>query len=302
MSDARTVASRRATSRTTSSSARHLLGELPDLLGPGVRRVAGRPPAGAGDDGRRRPRGPARARLRGAHRRDAGRRGGQDRAGRRVLWEVLGQAGFTRTRRGRRPSAGERPPTWPASSRRPGCAASGSCTCRRRCSRMVDAAVGGKTGINTAEGKNLVGAFHPPAGVLCDLATLDDAAAARLRRRAGRGGQVRVHRRPARSSTWSRPNAGCGGPGAARRRRSLRELVERSVAGQGRGRRRRPDARQACARSSTTATPSATRSSRSSATTGATARRSSVGMVYVAELARSPGGLDDDVADRHRRS
>ncbi|NHC14017.1 3-dehydroquinate synthase [Motilibacter deserti] len=38
---------------------------------------------------------------------------------------------------------------------------------------MVDAAVGGKTGINTAEGKNLVGAFHPPAGVLCDMATLE---------------------------------------------------------------------------------------------------------------------------------
>ena len=37
---------------------------------------------------------------------------------------------------------------------------------------MVDAAVGGKTGINTAEGKNLVGAFHPPGGVLCDLDTL----------------------------------------------------------------------------------------------------------------------------------
>ncbi|HSI92404.1 MAG TPA: 3-dehydroquinate synthase [Jiangellaceae bacterium] len=37
---------------------------------------------------------------------------------------------------------------------------------------MVDAAVGGKTGINTAEGKNLVGAFHPPAGVLCDLTAL----------------------------------------------------------------------------------------------------------------------------------
>jgi 3-dehydroquinate synthase len=34
---------------------------------------------------------------------------------------------------------------------------------------MVDAAVGGKTGINTAEGKNLVGAFHPPAAVVCDL-------------------------------------------------------------------------------------------------------------------------------------
>ncbi|MFD7893019.1 3-dehydroquinate synthase [Streptomyces albidoflavus] len=38
---------------------------------------------------------------------------------------------------------------------------------------MVDAAVGGKTGINIAEGKNLVGAFHPPAGVLCDLAALE---------------------------------------------------------------------------------------------------------------------------------
>jgi 3-dehydroquinate synthase len=34
---------------------------------------------------------------------------------------------------------------------------------------MVDAAVGGKTGINTPEGKNLVGSFHPPAGVLADL-------------------------------------------------------------------------------------------------------------------------------------
>ncbi|GAA2142123.1 3-dehydroquinate synthase [Kitasatospora kazusensis] len=38
---------------------------------------------------------------------------------------------------------------------------------------MVDAAVGGKTGINIAEGKNMVGAFHPPVGVLADLATLD---------------------------------------------------------------------------------------------------------------------------------
>jgi 3-dehydroquinate synthase len=34
---------------------------------------------------------------------------------------------------------------------------------------MVDAAVGGKTGINTAEGKNLVGSFHPPRAVICDL-------------------------------------------------------------------------------------------------------------------------------------
>lgn len=37
---------------------------------------------------------------------------------------------------------------------------------------MVDAAVGGKTGVNTGAGKNLVGAFHEPAGVVCDLALL----------------------------------------------------------------------------------------------------------------------------------
>jgi 3-dehydroquinate synthase len=37
---------------------------------------------------------------------------------------------------------------------------------------MVDAAVGGKTGINTQQGKNLVGAFHEPAAVLCDLGVL----------------------------------------------------------------------------------------------------------------------------------
>jgi 3-dehydroquinate synthase len=38
---------------------------------------------------------------------------------------------------------------------------------------MVDAAVGGKTGINTEAGKNLVGAFHQPLAVLVDLATLE---------------------------------------------------------------------------------------------------------------------------------
>ena len=50
---------------------------------------------------------------------------------------------------------------------------------------MVDAAVGGKTGIDTAAGKNLVGAFHPPAGVVCDLATLDTLPLPELRAGAG---------------------------------------------------------------------------------------------------------------------
>ena len=38
---------------------------------------------------------------------------------------------------------------------------------------MVDAAVGGKTGINTDAGKNLVGAFHNPIAVWCDLEVLE---------------------------------------------------------------------------------------------------------------------------------
>jgi len=37
---------------------------------------------------------------------------------------------------------------------------------------MVDAAVGGKTGINTSAGKNLVGAFHEPSAVFIDLQRL----------------------------------------------------------------------------------------------------------------------------------
>ena len=90
---------------------------------------------------------------------------------------------------------------------------------------MVDAAVGGKTGINTARGKNLVGAFHPPAGVLCDLDALRTLPVGRLPGRAGRGRQVRLHRRP------GDPRADRG---ATPRRRSARAIpssgtVERSV-------------------------------------------------------------------------
>jgi 5-deoxy-5-amino-3-dehydroquinate synthase len=37
---------------------------------------------------------------------------------------------------------------------------------------QVDAAVGGKTGVNLPEGKNLIGAFHQPAAVIADVHTL----------------------------------------------------------------------------------------------------------------------------------
>ena len=87
------------------------------------------------------------------------------------VWSVLGQSGFTRTDAivgvgggATTDLAGFAAATWLRGVR--------VVHVPTTLLGMVDAAVGGKTGINTAEGKNLVGAFHPPAGVLCDLAAL----------------------------------------------------------------------------------------------------------------------------------
>jgi 3-dehydroquinate synthase len=46
---------------------------------------------------------------------------------------------------------------------------------------MVDASIGGKTGVDTPQGKNLVGAFHQPAAVLVDPSTLATLPAAHVR-------------------------------------------------------------------------------------------------------------------------
>jgi 5-deoxy-5-amino-3-dehydroquinate synthase len=56
---------------------------------------------------------------------------------------------------------------------------------------QIDAAIGGKTGVNLPEGKNLVGAFWQPSGVVCDTDTLATLPARELR--AGLGELAKYH-------------------------------------------------------------------------------------------------------------
>jgi len=165
---------------------------------------------------------------------------------------------------------------------------------------MVDAAVGGKTGINTAEGKNLVGAFHPPAGVLCDLTTLETLPV--NDRVAGLGEVIKagfiadpvildlVEADPAAlGAVEPTPQAWA----------TLRELIERAVrvkadvVGQ--------DLRDVGPREilnyGHTFGHAIELVERFSWRHGAAV---SVGMVYAAELARLAGRLDDTVVERHR--
>ena len=151
---------------------------------------------------------------------------------------------------------------------------------------MVDAAVGGKTGINTAEGKNLVGAFHPPAGVLCDLDALATLPQADLV--AGLAEVVKcgfiadprilelVEADPERRDP-------------ARPAPHVRELVERAVAVKAEVVAAGP-ARGVAARDPQLRPHVRPRGRAGRALpAGATARPSRVGMVYVAELARLAG-------------
>ncbi|HET6563405.1 MAG TPA: 3-dehydroquinate synthase [Marmoricola sp.] len=166
---------------------------------------------------------------------------------------------------------------------------------------MVDAAVGGKTGMNTAEGKNLVGAFHEPSGVLCDLATLTT-----LPRNELVSGMAEVVKcgfiaDPTILSVVERdPQAALtvGSP-------ELRELVERAirvkvdvVAADFRetGGRTGHPGREALNYGHTLA-HAIEKAERYTYRHGAAV---SIGMVYVAELARLAGRLDDATAERHR--
>ncbi len=166
---------------------------------------------------------------------------------------------------------------------------------------MVDAAVGGKTGMNTAEGKNLVGAFHEPGGVLCDLATL--ATLPRNELVSGMAEVVKcgfiadptilevVERSPEQALTVGSP--------------AMRELVERAIrvkldvvsadfreTGGGAAH----PGREALNYGHTLA-HAIERAERYRFRHGAAV---SIGMVFVAELARLAGTLDEPTARRHR--
>jgi 3-dehydroquinate synthase len=166
---------------------------------------------------------------------------------------------------------------------------------------MVDAAVGGKTGINTAEGKNLVGCFYEPAGVICDLDLLATLSSPHLV--AGLAEVIKcgfIADPEILTMIESDPTSAVRPDSPV-----LRDLVERAVS---------VKARVVAA------------DFRESTSTGSTVGREllnyghtighaierrerfgwrhgdaiSVGMVFAAELARLAGRLDQPTADRHR--
>lgn len=280
---------------------RHLLGELPALLGDRVRRVLVVHPAALAETAET-----IREDLAGRYEAyaaevpDAEESKTAQVAG--FLWQVLGQADFTRSDAivavgggATTDLAGFVAATWLR-----GIAVVHVPTTLLA---MVDAAVGGKTGINTAEGKNLVGSFHPPAGVLCDVAALESLG--RWDFVAGLAEVVKtgfiadtrileiVEEHASALAVWGQ------GPVADATWAAVTELIERSVAVKARV--VSEDLREAGPREflnyGHTLGHAIELSERYSWRHGAAV---SVGMVFAAELSRLAGKLDDAGVDRHR--
>ncbi len=160
---------------------------------------------------------------------------------------------------------------------------------------MVDAAIGGKTGINTSEGKNLVGSFYAPSAVIIDLDTLLTLAKNEIL--AGFGEVVKygfiaderileiIEADPAIATDPATPE--------------FQEIIERSVAIKARvvG----SDFKEAGLREilnyGHTLGHAIEHAERYKWRHGAAI---AIGMVFVAELARLAGRLSDEVVDRHR--
>lgn len=165
---------------------------------------------------------------------------------------------------------------------------------------MVDAAVGGKTGMNTGAGKNLVGSFHEPAGVVCDLDLLATLPRAELVSGMGEVVKCGFIADPRILAILDEHGTEALEPGSA----ALRELVERAIRVKvdvvvgdlketggvdGHPGREALNYGHTMAHAIERSTGYAVRHGEAVA----------LGMVYVAELARLAGRLDDETAARH---
>jgi 3-dehydroquinate synthase len=161
---------------------------------------------------------------------------------------------------------------------------------------VADAAIGGKTGINIPAGKNLVGAFHPPAGVLADLTALATLPAAEYRSGLAEVIKAGFIADPVILDLIEADPAGSAAPSG----RSERELVERAV-------------RMKAAVVSADLREAGPREMLNYGhTLGHAIERTehyrlrhgeavAIGMVYAAAVARLAGRLDAATANRHRR-
>jgi 3-dehydroquinate synthase len=159
---------------------------------------------------------------------------------------------------------------------------------------MVDAAVGGKTGINTDAGKNMVGAFYEPTAVIADIATLETLPAHELV--AGMAEVVKCGfiADPEILTIIEADSSAAVDPAGPQ----LAELVRRAVtvkAGVVAADLKESDLREILNYGHTLAHAIEKRE-RYRWRHGAAV---SVGLVFAAELARAAGRLDDATADRH---
>jgi 3-dehydroquinate synthase len=161
---------------------------------------------------------------------------------------------------------------------------------------VADAAIGGKTGVNIPAGKNLVGAFHPPAGVLADLSVLASLPAAEYRSGLAEVIKAGFIADPVILDLIEADPAAAAAPAGP----AERELVERAV-------------RMKAAVVSADLREAGQREMLNYGhTLGHAIERAegyrlrhgeavSIGMIYAAAVARLAGRLDAATADRHRR-
>lgn len=160
---------------------------------------------------------------------------------------------------------------------------------------MVDAAIGGKTGINTSEGKNLVGVFHAPAKVIVDLDTLLTLAKNEILAGFGEVVKYGFIADPRILDLIEADVSIATDPSSI----VFQEIIERSIAIKARV--VSEDFKEAGLREilnyGHTLGHAIEHAERYKWRHGAAI---SIGMVFVAELARLGGRLSDDVVDRHR--